>query len=325
MILDLYLPPGMTTQDIITAMSGVVAFLTIVLVWQALIEPSPRLRRIKQLAERRDALRAGVTFSPKRFASRQGSLDLMRRTVDWLKLMRGKKAQQVADRLAQAGWRSRDAIIVYLFMKVAIPVAFGVVALSLIYAMNLAGALPLVQLMMAGTLVACGINAPDLFVGRVATNRRNAIRKALPDALDLMVICAEAGLNLDAALARVARESAPGCLVLADELELTSIELGFLPERRTALTNLAKRTQLPSVRALINALLQSEAYGTPLSRALRVLSAEMRAARLMKAEEKAARLPAILTVPMVIFILPCLFIVLLGPGILDILDGVMRL
>ena len=325
MILDLYLPPGMTIQDIITAMSGVVAFLTIVLVWQALIVPSPSLRRFKQLAERRDALQAGVTFSPKRFASRQGILDLMRRTVDWLKLMRGKKAQQVADRLAQAGWRSRDAIIVYLFMKVAMPVAFGVGTLLLIYAMNLAGALPLVQLVMAGTLVACGINAPDLFVGRVATNRRNAIRKALPDALDLMVICAEAGLNLDAALARVARESAPGCLVLADELELTSIELGFLPERRTALTNLAKRTQLPSVRALINALLQSEAYGTPLSRALRVLSAEMRAARLMKAEEKAARLPATLTIPMVLFILPCLFIVLLGPGILDIVDGIMRL
>lgn len=325
MNLDQYLPLGMTTQDMIPALVGGVAFMTIVLLWQALLVPSPSQRRIKELAERRDALRAGTTLSPKRFASRQGSLDLMRRTVDWLKLMRGKKAQQVADRLAQAGWRSRDALIVYLFMKVAMPVAFGVGTLLLIYAMNLAGAARLVQLMMAGTLVACGIYAPDVFVSRVATNRRNAIRKALPDALDLMVICAEAGLSLDAALARVARESVLGCLVLADELELTSIELGFLPERRTALTNLAKRTQLPSVRALINALAQSEAYGTPLGRALRVLSAEMRVARLMKAEEKAARLPATLTIPMVLFILPCLFIVLLGPGILDIIDGVMRL
>lgn len=325
MNLDRYLPLGMTTQDMITALVGAVAFLTIALVWQALLGPSPSRRRIMELAKRQDALQEGITGVPKRAASPRNSLDLMRRTVNWLRLMRGKKAEQIADRLAQAGWRSRDAIIVFLFMKVAMPIAFGLGTVLAIYSMNLYGLPPLVQLLIAGTLVGLGIYAPDLVVSRVATNRHAVIRKAQPDALDLMVICAEAGLSLDAALSRVAREIAPGSPALADELEVTSIELGFLPERRTALTNLVKRTQLSSMRALVNALMQTETYGTPLARSLRVLAAEMRAVRLIKAEEKAARLPVTLTVPMVLFILPSLFIVLIGPGILDIIDGLLGL
>ena len=142
----------------------------------------------------------------------------------------------------------------------------------------------------------------------------------MPDAFDLLVICAEAGLGLDAALDRVAREMTQSTPVLAEEIGITAVELGFLPDRRVALMGFAERVQLPSVRALVNTLTQSERYGTPLAQALRVLSSELREERMMKAEEKAAKLPATLTVPMILFILPTLFIVLLGPAIIRVFD-----
>jgi tight adherence protein C len=146
------------------------------------------------------------------------------------------------------------------------------------------------------------------------------LSKALPDGLDLLVICAESGLSLDAALDRVANEIGAASPALGEELSLTSIELGFLPERRQALLNLNRRTNLPSIRGVVNTLLQTEKYGTPLSQSLRVLANEFRDQRLLKAEEKAARLPATLTVPMIMFILPVLFIVLIGPAIIKVMD-----
>ncbi len=325
MNLAAYLPSGISLQDAITALAGGAMFLTILLVWQALVVRNPGLRRVKALATRRDSLRAGITAAPKRAQSRENSLNLMRRTVNRLKLMRGRHGQRTADKLAKAGWRSRDAVIVFLFMKVAMPIVGGVGGLFLIYGVNLYDLPPMAKLLIAMLIVVIGAFSPDILVKNVADKRRAEIRKGLPDGLDLMVICAEAGLSLDAALSRVARETAQGAPELADELELTSIELGFLPERRVALQNLIQRTGLPGMRALVNALMQTEKYGTPLSQSLRVLAAEMRTERLMKAEEKAARLPATLTIPMVLFILPCLFVVLIGPAILDVIDGLMNL
>ncbi|MBT3401558.1 MAG: type II secretion system F family protein, partial [Rhodospirillaceae bacterium] len=160
-----------------------------------------------------------------------------------------------------------------------------------------------------------------LFTANVVSRRKQKITKAMPDGLDLMVICAEAGLSLDAALERVGRELRQSWPEFADEISLTSIELGFLPDRAQALQNLARRVHISGMRGLVNTLAQTERYGTPLSQALRVLSSEMRTNRLMKAEEKAARLPAVLTVPMIIFIMPALFVVLIGPGALQTIDA----
>jgi tight adherence protein C len=135
------------------------------------------------------------------------------------------------------------------------------------------------------------------------------------------VICAESGLSLDAALDRVANEIGDANVELGEELSLTSIELGFLPDRRLALLNLNRRTNLPSIRGVVNTLLQTEKYGTPLSQSLRVLATEFRDQRLLRAEEKAARLPATLTVPMIVFILPVLFIVLVGAAVIRVMDN----
>ena len=136
------------------------------------------------------------------------------------------------------------------------------------------------------------------------------------------MICAESGLSLDVALERVANEIGGANTELAEELSLTSIELGFLPDRRQALLNLNRRTNLPAIRGVVNTLLQTEKYGTPLSQSLRVLANEFRDQRLLRAEEKAARLPATLTVPMILFILPVLFIVLVGPAIINVMDNI---
>ena len=169
--------------------------------------------------------------------------------------------------------------------------------------------------------VILGAFAPDIFVKNVMQRRLKIIQKSLPDAYDLLVICAEAGLSIDSALQRVAQEMSQGAPEIADELSLTAIELSFLPDRAKALNNLTERVPLPGVRGVVNTLMQTERYGTPLAQSLRVLSAELRNERMMKAEEKAARLPAIMTVPMVVFILPPLMMVLLGPAGIKTVDA----
>ncbi len=166
--------------------------------------------------------------------------------------------------------------------------------------------------------------APDLWVNNKRTKRTDGIRKGLPDALDLIVICAEAGLTVDSAFARVSRELGKAYPDLGEEFALTSIELSFLTERRQALENLSYRVNLEAVRGVVTTLIQTEKYGTPLASALRVLGAEFRNERMMRAEEKAARLPAIMTVPLILFILPVLFIVILGPAACDIKDALVK-
>ncbi len=166
-----------------------------------------------------------------------------------------------------------------------------------------------------------GYKAPDLFVDNKRQKRTDAIRKGLPDALDLLVICAEAGLTVDAAFSRVAKELGRAYPELGEEFALTSIELGFLTERRQAFENLAYRVNLESVKGVVTTMIQTEKYGTPLASALRVLSAEFRNERMMRAEEKAARLPAIMTIPLILFILPVLFVVILGPAACSLSDA----
>ncbi|RMD64317.1 MAG: type II secretion system F family protein, partial [Alphaproteobacteria bacterium] len=223
--------------------------------------------------------------------------------------------------LMRAGWRSKDAIIRYLFFKLALPFVFGTLAVLLFYGLDAYDLAPMTKLGMTIGSVLAGAYLPDLIVKNAAQKRVDKIRKALPDALDLMVICAEAGLSLDATLMRVSQEMEDTAPELADELSLTGLELGFLSDRRKALQNLSLRVDLPGMRGVVNTLLQAERYGTPLAQSLRVMAADSRNERIMRAEEKAARLPAVLTVPMVVFILPPLFIVLLGRAVLNTIDA----
>lgn len=324
MTFDTLLPEGLTYEQLLAYGAGLSVLFGIVALWFATIERQPSAGRLKALKQRRDDLYAAVTMPKRRGLSEQG-LGLARRVTKRFKLLTGDQATKVTQKLMQAGFRSRDAVTVYMFAKLVLPAAFGLVMAFVLYGVNPWGFESQTNLMIACGCVLFGFFAPELFVKNLADKRRQVLSRALPDALDLMVITSEAGLNLDSSLARVAREMRLSCAELADELELTSIELGFLPERRQALENLENRTGLPIIRALVSTLAQAEKYGTPLAQSLRVLANEMRDERLMKAEEKAARLPATLTVPMVIFILPSLFIVLIGPGILKVLDNLTNL
>ena len=315
-----YLPKGVTPEDVVIWMAGLSAFLTVFAVWYGLIVPQQSSRRIKELAQRREMLKAGVV-NPTRRKNRQNSTSFMRSVVMKLNLQRGQQAEAITRRLQQAGWRSNDALVRYLFFKATMPIFMGIVAVIALYGLNMFHMANAYKMLSTAGAVMFGFMGPDLFIRNAVSKRQTAIRKGLPDALDLMVICAEAGLSLDAMLKRVSEEFQGSCAELAEELQLTSLEVGFLPDRRQALQNLNNRTNMPGIRGVVNALIQSDKYGTPLAQSLRVLSHEFREERMLRAEEKAARLPAMMTVPMIIFILPPLFIVLIGPAILRVVDA----
>jgi tight adherence protein C len=315
-----YLPPGVTGEDVVIWMAAISSFLTVMAVWFGLIVPQQSLRRVKELAQRREQLKAGVV-SPTRRKSRQASTSFMRQVVTKLNLQRSQRAELITRRLQQAGWRSSDAVIRYLFFKAVMPIFMGILAVVALYGANIYPMESHYKMLATAGAVMFGFMGPDIFIKNAVQKRQKEIRKGLPDALDLMVICAEAGLSLDAMLKRVSEEFATSCAELAEELQLTSLEVGFLPDRRQALQNLNNRTDMPGIRGVVNALIQSDKYGTPLAQSLRVLSAEFREERMLRAEEKAARLPAMLTVPMILFILPPLFIVLIGPAILRVIDA----
>lgn len=309
-------------ENFITLLAAFSAFLMVVFIWRTMLVRDPLAGRAKVLAQHRGGLRDGLLAPRRRRQQRTfDSMGVMRQVTQKLNLMRSRQAGKITEKLAQAGWRTKDALTAYLFAKVAMPFALGGLVAMVVYGMNMFGLEPMGKLVVATLGVVLGAYAPEIYVRNAATKRRQALQKGLPDALDLMVICTEAGLALDAALTRVAGEMARSCPEIADEFGLAAVELGFLPERRKALENLNRRTDMASIRGVVNTLLQTEKYGTPLAQSLRVLATEYRNDRMMKAEEKAAKLPATMTVPLVVFILPTLFIVLIGPAILRAIDG----
>ena len=314
-----YLPADSPVEDYIVIMAALTALVNAYLVYRVMLVGDPLGPRLKALKQRRDVLRADLS-APRRRAQRTRSIGLMKNVVDRLNLLRTREAKKASDRLLQAGFRSPDAITIYFFLKLALPFAFGGVALLSVYVFKLVEVQGVLRMIVCLGAVVIGAYGPEIYLKNVITKRKAKLRKGLPDALDLLVICAEAGQSLDGALTRVSRELGKSFPDIADEIGLTALELGLLPERRQALENLNRRTDLPGIRGVVNTLLQTEKYGTPLAQSLRVLSAEFRNERMMRAEEKAARLPATMTVPMIIFILPPLFVVLIGPAVVRVID-----
>jgi tight adherence protein C len=246
----------------------------------------------------------------------------MRDTLSSLKVLQESQLKVVQQKLAQAGIRKKEWAVAVIFGRMVLPIVIGGIAAAVIYWVNYFPEWGSMKRFMAfAALVIAGYKGPEMFLKNKANKRTHAIRKGLPDALDLLVICAEAGLTVDAAFNRVAKELGRAYPELGDEFALTAIELSFLTERRQAFENFAYRVDLDSVKGVVTTMIQTERYGTPLASALRVLSAEFRNERMMRAEEKAARLPAIMTVPLILFILPVLFVVILGPASCSIADA----
>jgi tight adherence protein C len=310
---------GLALNDTTVAvLAGILVFISILALGNALVPHDPMASRLRNHQKRREQLRTAFLSGNTVNDRKRASVGALKRLLDRMKLLRGDEARKTSDQLAQAGWRSRDAIVIYLGLRLALPFVGALAGFFLLLSFMPEAT---VTNKLLGVLVAgiVGGFAPVLGLRQAIKRRQTRLRRQLPDGLDLLVICAEAGLSLDAALTRVSRELGLSAPDLADELGLTSVELGFLPNRRQALMNLAKRTELPSIRGVVNTLVQTERYGTPLAHSLRVLSAEFREERMLKAEEKAAKLPATLTVPMILFILPTLFIVLIGPAIIQVM------
>jgi tight adherence protein C len=313
------------TPTIVLSIGGT---LTLGLVLSGLVmwlaERRERLTRVRAAAGDRAARGAtarGGLRAGQKGAWQKGAVEFMRNATKRITIMKDRQIEETQLLLTATGFRSRDAIVVFTFFKLVSPLVFLAGAALYVYGISSTGKGPYADLGVVAAAALIGSKLPEFVLGKIRDKRLEAIRKALPDALDMLVICAEAGLASDAALKRVVAETGRKNSVLADELGQTAMELGFMPDRRAALDNFARRCPLPSVQAFVNTMIQAEKYGTPLARAFKVLSAEQRNERMMRAEEKAGRLPATMTVPMMIFILPALFIVLIGPAALDIMDN----
>ncbi len=309
-----------------TLLAGVAALAIMFAIYAAVTVKDPMAKRVKALNARRDELKAGIVKSTSRkrqsLVRKTEQTEKMKDALENMKVLQQSQINEIQQKLAHAGIRNRELAVYVIAGRIVLPVVLGVVGFTMIYLINYFpewGGMKRVGAMAA--LLFLGYKGPELYLKNKANKRTDAIRKGLPDALDLLVICAEAGLTVDAAFNRVARELGRAYPELGDEFALTAIELSFLSERRLAFDNLAHRVDLDAVRGVVTTMIQTERYGTPLASALRVLSAEFRNERMMRAEEKAARLPAIMTVPLILFILPVLFIVILGPAACSINDA----
>ena len=319
---------GVDVFLVATFLSGVAAFAVMVAIYAATTVRDPMTKRVKALNDRREQLKAGITASTKRRAKlvqRNDTADKMRGMLSSMKVLQDSQLKVAQTKLMQAGIRSKEWAVAVIFGRLVLPIVFGAFIVWLVYVDDFFPAWgPLKRYGLVAGVFILAYKAPDLFLNNKIKKRSDAIRKGLPDALDLLVICAEAGLTVDAAFHRVARELGRAYPELGDEFTLTAIELGFLTERRQAFENLASRVDLDAVKGVVTTMIQTEKYGTPLASALRVLSAEFRNERMMRAEEKAARLPAIMTIPLILFILPVLFVVILGPAACSIKDALIH-
>lgn len=281
----------------------------------------PLKARMKSVALEREELRARqrVRLAAEADRRRKGLREEhsvgMRSIVERLDLKRALADENTVAKLRVAGFRGQNPLTRFLFFRLVLP--FAGLAIGVIYIFVL-GALPdqppFIKLFVCILLAYAGFYAPVLYISNRASKRKESIQKAWPDALDLLLICVESGMSVEAAFRRVADEIGAQSVDLAEEFVLTNAELSFLQERRQAYENLAARTGLETVKSVSQALIQAERYGTPVAHALRVLSAESRDMRMNAAEKKAAALPPKLTVPMILFFLPVLFAVILGPA-----------
>lgn len=277
--------------------------------------------RLKEVAKKREELRKKSRADLARGASLQhrDANQFAKGLVERLNLQKALQDDTLDDKLVRAGLRGKAAQTMFYFYRAALPLLFGGAGLA--YVLTLGAELPLhFKLVAVVGGLAAGFYAPNIYLQNLADNRRVKIMQAFPDSLDMLLICVEAGMSIELALQRVGQEIAAVSVELAEEFALTTAELSYLPERRMAYENLARRTNHPGVKSVAMALTQSEKYGTPIGQALRVMAKENRDLRLSEAEKKAAALPPKLTVPMIVFFLPVLFAVIIGPAAIQIAD-----
>lgn len=309
--------------NLLTIGVGICAFAAIFTVVASMTGGGQLEMRLKAVAVRRDELKrrsrqamAGSTGS----GLRHTDDGFKKQIVDMLDLSKRLEDPKVVDKMAQAGFRGPKPITTFYFFRMAMPFVFMMLVGFYLFAVDDFGLTAMIRVTatVAGALI--GYYAPNIYLTNLIKKRQTSIMQAFPDTLDLLLICVESGMSIEAAIQKVSQEIGTSSIELAEELSLLSAELSYLPERRHAYEGLARRTNHAGVRAVTTAMIQAEQYGTPLGTALRNMAKENRELRMSAAEKKAAALPAKLTVPMIIFFLPVLFVVILGPAIINIQD-----
>jgi tight adherence protein C len=307
-------------QNFLTAGVAVLTFATVATLAAPLAKRDTLGIRLKAVANRREELKRRSREALKGTSLRRTDDTLYKRVVEKLQLSRLLEDPKVIDKLAEAGHRGPGPVSTFYFFRFAMPFIVALVFAVYLFGVKTFG-LP-VNLRAALSFLGFGVGfyAPSVYLSNQAQKRRQSIAAVFPDALDLLLICVEAGMSIEAAMQKVAAEIGASSVELAEELSLLVAELSYLPERRLAYEGMSKRVNYPGVRSVMTAMIQSERYGTPLGNALRVMAKENRDLRMSAAEKKAAALPAKLTVPMIVFFLPVLFIVILGPAIIHVQD-----
>lgn len=306
---------------IIAALAAVAVMATVITLAMPLLSRNEMKQKMKDVALERDKIRSrerARLAETTRASLRSEPKAYMKQTVEKFNLMERLTNEETQNKLKQAGFRGGGALTVYVFSRFIAPFVMFAVTLFYIFMVANFNMTPMTKMMIALVAGAAGLYLPDIYLKNLATKRQVSIRRAWPDALDMMLICVESGMSLDHAIQKVAQEIGLASVPLAEEFSLTAAELSYLEERRTALENLSNRTGLDQVKAVMTALIQAERYGTPVGHALRVLADESRAMRMAEAEKKAAALPPKLTVPMILFFLPVVFVVLVGPAIIQV-------
>ena len=310
-------------ENLIAILVGIAAFATVLTIAAPFSENDALKARMKlvgaEAQKMRASQRAQISGKEARLRDRKQK-SLTGQLVEALNLRRVFEAESSRDMLRQAGLRSERHLVSYLALRLASPVLLAILAYlySAVIFRDLSTQMRMVITVLAAV---AGYYLPIILLKNRVIKRQLSIQRAWSDALDLLLICVEAGMAIEPALQRVAREIGTASVPLAEELTLTVAELSYLQDRRKAFENLAKRTGMPTVKSVVTSLIQSERYGTPLGTALRVLAQENRDARMFEAERKAAALPPRLTVPMILFFLPVIFLVILGPAVISLMGA----
>lgn len=309
------------TNNLITLLIALAVFATVVTVSSPMFAGDKLKGRIKGVAEERDRLRAAQRASLQGEARlrEKPKTSLYSQMVDLFNLKKVFESEGTRESLRQAGFRAEKHLVTFLALRLIVPVFLA--AIVFIYTSTLFAERfsPMMRIALSMGGLVLGFYAPNIGLKNMISRRQQSIKRAWSDALDLLLICVESGMALEPSLGRVAKEIGSASVPLAEELTLTVAELSYLQDRRKALDNLGKRVGLETVRAVVTSLVQSEKYGTPLGAALRTLAQENRDMRMSEAEKKAASLPPKLTVPMILFFLPVIFVVILGPSIILVL------
>jgi len=323
-MLDLLIEKMHDTRFVAMLLASVAAVATVLTLAMPLLSTDTLGKRMKSVALEREKIRQRererlARGEKEKVALRQTPKQYMQRVVERFNLTKWLAQEAARDKLVQAGFRGQAPYVAFLFFRLITPFALFFVSLFYVFLVVELDQPVTVKLGLCLGAAYAGMQVPYFFLKNRIAKRQLSIKRAFPDALDLLLICVESGMSIEAAFKKVSAEIGSQSIALAEELTLTTAELSYLPDRKMAYENLAKRTDLDGVKSVCMALQQAERYGTPLAQTLRVMSQENRDMRMSEAEKKAAALPPKLTVPMILFFLPVLFVVILGPAAIRVM------